>query len=94
MAVVVFICDPDLTGLETDFVPEDKYKGSVEKRALDGSAGNLKASLTYVAYDRNVPDSDTDVLHLEWRTKYACESQGDDRAQRSHWGFFTWFLIM
>jgi autophagy-related protein 27 len=79
-AVVEFICDPNWTG--------------VEKRSLDDRSDNTTSSLTYIKYDYNLPGSDMDVLHLEWRTKYVCESQGGDGAQRSHWGFFTWFLIM
>jgi hypothetical protein len=37
-----------------------------------------------------------DVLTLIWRTKYACEDakQEKDAEKKSHWGFFTWFIIM
>jgi len=40
------------------------------------------------------------VLRLSWKTKYACENQkGKPDADRSvpassHWGWFTWFIIM
>jgi len=48
---------------------------------------------------------DIDVLRLSWKTKYACEGQkgkpdesknksGSSGSQSSHWGFFTWFIIM
>lgn len=44
---------------------------------------------------------DWQVLRLTWKTKYACESQaGDDdgnsgdESKSSHWGFFTWFIII
>ncbi|KAL8930103.1 MAG: hypothetical protein Q9172_000188 [Xanthocarpia lactea] len=40
---------------------------------------------------------DSQVLSLEWRTKYACENaKGEDKGSSSsgHWGFFTWFIIM
>lgn len=43
---------------------------------------------------------DVNVLRLSWRTKYACEGQkgkpDTDRpaSKSSHWGFFTWFIIM
>jgi hypothetical protein len=93
-AIVEFICDPNRIGLETKSVLEDKDKAGVDKRSLDDRSDNTTPSLTYIKYDYNFPDSKMDVLHLEWRTKYACESQSDDGAQRSHWGFFTWFLIM
>ena len=40
-------------------------------------------------------DKDVGVLRLEWRTKYACESSyGNQPGSSSHWGFFTWFMIM
>lgn len=42
-------------------------------------------------------DRQLDVLRLEWRTKYACEGQTGQKpspSKSSHWGFFTWFLIM
>ncbi|KAL8842213.1 MAG: hypothetical protein Q9170_000619 [Blastenia crenularia] len=59
--------------------------------ADDGHGGTLK----YI--DFGIVD-DTRVLSLEWRTKYACEDSkgGDDSDTKksSHWGFFTWLIIM
>ena len=53
-------------------------------------------SLTFVSY--GAIDEKTDVLRLNWRTKYACEDFEDDdddsSNKSSHWGFFTWFIIM
>ncbi len=90
MAIVEFICDPERTGLETDLEPEDKYESGDEKSEV-GSP-----SLTFVKYEKDIPDTEVDTLRLEWRTKYACEKQQDDdnMATSGHWGFFTWFLIM
>ncbi|KAK5242509.1 type II membrane protein, partial [Cryomyces antarcticus] len=59
-------------------------------------------SLRFVSYK---PEGDHGVgtLRLEWHTKYACESQkdvddsppsGKTPSSSSHWGFFTWFLII
>jgi autophagy-related protein 27 len=86
-AVVDFLCDPDRTGTETDLDPEDKYEGGDERLSTGVS------SLKFLSFDYG---KDVDILRLEWRTKYACESQNDedDAAKKGHWGFFTWFLIM
>jgi len=98
-AVVEFICDRERTGLEhDDYDPEDKYKDD-EKRGLDYRADNgtsTKASLRFVDYGPQTDESDTDVLRLEWLTKYACEDQKskDDAEKPASWGFFAWFLII
>ena len=36
------------------------------------------------------------VLRLRWKTVHACEDQAGQggRGSSSHWGFFTWFIIM
>lgn len=51
-------------------------------------------------------DKDVRVLKLTWRTKEACESKRDEGGDRddggkeddgrgtTHWGFFTWFVVM
>ena len=50
-------------------------------------------------------EKDADVLRLTWLTKAACEKRDDknngdknkdegDESASSHWGFFTWFVIM
>lgn len=44
--------------------------------------------------------NDKDILRLTWHTKYACENRDDsgddegDSDSSSHWGFFTWFILM
>ena len=97
-AIIDFICDPDFVGTEGDFKPKDGYKNS--KRAEDvveEKAGNATA-ITFISYEAV---DKVDTLKLEWKTKYACDKvdDGDDVTpgsgnSTSHWGFFTWFIIM
>lgn len=55
------------------------------------------ASLIWDSFD---VEEKARVLRLTWYTKYACEKSednggsGDDDSSSSHWGFFTWFIIM
>lgn len=69
----------------------DKDKTGLEGQERDGKVAEGETSLKYLAYEG-------DVLKLEWRTKQACEQQtggdGGDTDGGSHWGFFTWFIIM
>ncbi|KAL8915168.1 MAG: hypothetical protein Q9171_000287 [Xanthocarpia ochracea] len=55
----------------------------------DGHGGTVK----YIDF---AMVGDSQVLSLEWRTKYACENaKGEDKGSSSgHWGFFTWFIII
>lgn len=75
---------------EDDDGEEEDHSASGEI-ADDGHGGTLKFT------DFDIVD-DTKVLSLEWRTKYACENSkggGDSPDSRnSHWGFFTWLIIM
>lgn len=94
-AVVDFLCDPNLTGLEGKFDPEDKYKDAkkrgLEERDVDGET--TKSSLRYVFYGADPENPSSDLLKLEWRTKEACESDASNGSKGS-WGFFTWFILM
>ncbi|KAF8473322.1 autophagy-related protein 27 [Kalaharituber pfeilii] len=81
-AVVEYICAPNRTGMEgqkqVDSAETEEEKREVEK------------SLKFISYENN-------VLKLEWRTMQACEKvQGGngDTSRASHWGFFTWFIII
>ena len=60
-----------------------------KKQTDDGEGGILK----FMSYG---PVGADEVLSLEWRTKYACEDakDGGKKKSSSHWGFFTWFIIM
>ncbi|TKA71873.1 hypothetical protein B0A49_04521 [Cryomyces minteri] len=77
-------------------VEDGGKEGEKEKDPDEGK------SLRFVSYK---PEGEHGVgtLRLEWHTKYACESQkdvddsppsGKSPSSSSHWGFFTWFLII
>ncbi|THY25835.1 hypothetical protein D6D01_04831 [Aureobasidium pullulans] len=84
--------EEDVAGLlmrdETDDKKDDK-----EKPAED-------ASLQLISYkSEGEGDDEFDVLRLQWKTKYACEGMTEHKPSSgnkssSHWGFFTWFLII
>ncbi|KAL7267951.1 type II membrane protein [Rhizina undulata] len=100
-AVVEFLCDHERTGLEGS-EPEDEggedsesvVMRAAEEQAEEGGKDD-KASLQFISYNKEDPEKD--VLHLQWRTKYACEdvsSGGGSGDSGSSWGFFTWFIII
>lgn len=96
-AIIEFICDKTRTGLEHLYDPEDKYEQTVKREENDGAADSEdpnSSSLKFVRYDEG--EGDADVLRLSWQTKYACEGSKDeqDAENGSHWGFFTWFILM
>jgi hypothetical protein len=75
---------------------DDKKEERLSRR--DGEKGKCEdsdASLRFCGYKREKTDKDKEVktLRLEWRTKYACEDAPAPDGG-SHWGFFTWFIIM
>lgn len=82
---------------------EDKSKDDdkTDEKMLsrrDGEKGKCEdsdASLRFCGYEEEKTDKDKKVktLRLEWRTKYACEDAPAPDGG-SHWGFFTWFIIM
>lgn len=88
-AIVKFLCDPNQTGTEPDLSPKARQEVS------EGMLNIETTSLKFVDYERNRPNTDVDILSLEWYTEYACERSTEDGAAKGrHWGFFTWFLIM
>jgi len=113
-AVIKFECDLDRTGNEGFEAVEGNMVSEGAGGLLDQKGANSTnfgafvkddpeddkqddgKSLTFVSYD--AIDEKTDVLRLNWRTKYACEDFEDDdddsSNKSSHWGFFTWFIIM
>jgi hypothetical protein len=115
-AVVELICDPNRTGLEGDFDPEDKYskekpkekKNSAKRRREGGkdetevpkgngtcSDSSCMPALQFKKYGPDPTNADVDVLHLQWSTKWACESlDGEAPPTQGHWGFFTWFILL
>lgn len=105
MAVIQFICDPDKTGLEGEEDEEKKLrtrKNSGKGMGDDPEEGGKEDeddenSLRFISYEM---EDDVKVLKLDWHTKVACESKKDrDKDDGrdnsgSHWGFFTWFIVM
>lgn len=83
---------------------KDGKDGKDDKDGKDGKDGESEpvednSSLKLIGYQLEVGEGNSriDVLRLNWRTKYACEGKRDSNApskSSSHWGFFTWFLIM
>lgn len=78
---------------------DGKKDGDGQDSSIEHQLKTANASLIWEGYSK---EKDVDVLRLTWHTKYACEKRdgnddkdkdgGDDVS--SHWGFFTWFVIM
>lgn len=73
---------------------DDGVESGVEHQLIKDDA-----ALIWESYGSNDAD-DKDILRLTWHTKHACESREDsedddgDPDTSSHWGFFTWFILM
>ncbi|KFY52520.1 hypothetical protein V496_08383 [Pseudogymnoascus sp. VKM F-4515 (FW-2607)] len=91
-AVVEFLCDPDVTGVEE----EEESALDVYRRAEEGGNGTTKATkpLVFKKYGPEGAKGEVDVLTLEWRTKFACENVEGGGKEKGSWGFFTWFIII
>lgn len=83
------------------YVSEDGEKGDEgsqpDKPVQLGD--NANQALLFNSYGPLDTNSDTDVLRLTWKTKHACAKEttpgGDGNNQASsHWGFFTWIVIL
>ena len=111
MAVIDMQCDPERTGNEKSPVTEGKDGEDGKLRSSEGDAKDDPQdngdeednnSLRFVSYKEEDEKKGIQVLRLDWRTKYACQSyEEDDDDEGSgkdsnvrHWGFFTWFIIM
>jgi autophagy-related protein 27 len=90
-AFVEFLCDTSLEGDERLWIPKEEYEDENIKRGEEIAGGG--PSLQFVNYTLG---KDEDVLKLLWKTRYACEKpkEEDNEKRKSHWGFFTWFIIM
>ncbi|KAK2762106.1 hypothetical protein FQN54_001113 [Arachnomyces sp. PD_36] len=99
-AVIEFRCDPERTGLEKSG-DKDASERAISA-AEDGDEGGDEGgddtedenSLRFKSY--GLVD-DVGVLRLDWLTKYACEDFEEDDGDAnssSHWGFFTWLIII
>jgi len=101
-AIIEFVCDPDREGLEG--VKDDKgEKQPDEKDSREADAESKREekkpkdpSLKVVSYKVENPTKDKQIktLRLEWRTKHACVNSDGDNTSSSHWGFFTWFIVI
>ncbi|TAQ84109.1 hypothetical protein B7494_g7572 [Chlorociboria aeruginascens] len=108
-AIVEFICDHARTGLENLYDPEDKYKTPEAKREDkdedededkekdgDEEPGEVdEENTSSLQFYKYTEDDTSGTLRLVWRTKYACEGSKEEEDKKvSHWGFFTWFIII
>ncbi len=90
--------EPD-DGKEKDDDADGRQDDGKKLRRRDengrGKCEESDASLRFCGYELEKPAENKEVqtLRLEWRTKYACTDAPSDLGQ-SHWGFFTWFIIM
>jgi hypothetical protein len=85
-AQIDFQCDPDRSGLEGLSTRDDP----MERR--DEGGDSTRRSLQFKSFDHT--EDDKYVLKLDWKTRYACDDYQRDRIGSSHWGFFTWMIIM
>ena len=80
-------------GEDGDKGDDDGVESAIEHQLLKNDT-----ALIWQSYGLN-EKKDADVLRMTWYTKHACESSedsGDDGSDNSssHWGFFTWLVIM
>lgn len=95
-AVIDFICDDTLTGLEglkESKAMKRRDDDEDEKPSLpDLDEGK---SLQYTSF---LIGEEVDTLRLSWKTKLACANatsvEPDPPKRSGGWGFFTWFVIM
>lgn len=88
---------------------DDDKKGEEDEddgeSGIDHQLKKDDAALIWESYGLNDKE-DADILRLTWYTKHACEKPRDDKDggdkedddndgdSSSHWGFFTWIIIM
>jgi hypothetical protein len=95
-AIIELLCNRKKSGWEPS---PDPSESSLSKRDEDDGAPeeNVGSALTFKSYDlETTKGEEWKVLKLQWETKYACEDASSiTPPQRStHWGFFTWLIIM
>lgn len=76
---------------------EGEKEGSRLRRRDGEGKGKCEDSdhdLRFCGYELEQPKKGKKVqtLRLEWRTQFACEDAPRDEG--THWGFFTWFIIV
>ena len=75
--------------------PPKEGESTKEHQLLKDSLN--KTALRFVSYGPDKGDEAVDILHLTWETKHVCQDAAgnpDDGTPGSHWGFFTWLVIM
>lgn len=91
-----------------EYVPKEQSEGGKKNGRRDEKGDEstpeqqLKkdgAALIWQGYKREKgeKDGDMDTLYLTWYTKSVCDAAADRPApeqESSHWGFFTWFVIL
>ena len=98
-AIIDFVCAPERDGLERQGSDKDEETDATnDDDANENNNSNEKtndaSSLRFISYGHE-EDLGSDVLRLEWLTKYACEGFEDDEESKSNsWGFFTWLIIL
>lgn len=82
---------------------DDKKEGGDDKdegeSTLEHQLKHDNASLIWDGFEN---EKSARILRLTWYTKHACEkreesgggSDDDGDSTSSHWGFFTWFILM
>ena len=101
-AVIQLQCDKERTGLEQKRLrrrdeKDDKKDKDDEKDDDDDEEEEPRtSSLEFVSYGQVEGKEKSEVLRLNWRTKFACEdyADSDEAIRKSGWGFFTWFILM
>lgn len=88
--------DNDNDNDEDDDAPPKEVQLGLEKNP----------SLIFDRYGPSDSDTNLDVLHLTWSSKHVCQSKKDDgsggsgdedgdvKKPSSHWGAFTWIVIL
>lgn len=69
----------------------DKDKGKVDDE-VGWSERQLKKDGAALIWNGRKSENGYDELRLRWQTKYACVADKPDAS--SHWGFFTWLVIL
>jgi hypothetical protein len=73
---------------------KDKDKDKDKEKTGPNDGSDPSRSLQFESF--GPADDNSYVLKLKWRTRYACDNYVRDRKGdgSSHWGFFTWLIIM
>jgi autophagy-related protein 27 len=97
-AIIELLCDRQMSGWEPKPEPSSKLVERDDEAKGDEPEENVGSALNFVSYNEEpVSGENWKVLKLQWKTKYACEDASSlppTNGGGSHWGFFTWLIIM